>query len=105
MLQDETSKNVVLTAIRIARTLNFNLEPKDINACHRMKTRNQNLPPLFVIQFVCRHVKATFMREAIKMKPTTELFGGNRNNKIYINDELVKRVTQVCGRKAEEHRF
>ena len=88
LLPGETPNNAVPTGIKVANTLGFKLEPRDINMCHRLKSSNKDLPPLFIFKFVSRHVKYDFMKEVVKRKPTAELFGGSKNIKIYVNNQL-----------------
>ena len=88
ILPNKTPKDSIVTGLRIAETLRYKLEPKDIDSCHRMKTSNPNIALPFIIKFVNRHIKFDFMREVIKQKPTAELFGGDKKMKIFLNNQL-----------------
>lgn len=93
----------IATVQRIAKAMNFNIEAKDIDACHRLPRKNATTeePRPFLIKFVSRIVKTNFLIYCKKERFKASIFGGPPNRNIYVNEHLIK-VTVDLLKKARE---
>lgn len=85
------------TVSRIADKLQFDLRPQDIDASHRLPRRanNQELERPFLIKFVNRHLKDSFIAYCRKKKPKADLFGGSKSKNVYVNDHLTAKTAEL----------
>lgn len=80
----------------LVEKLDFRLTPADIDDCHRLNVRNTDQGPRpFILRFVNRHMKRAFQIHCRRMKPSAELFGGKKEEAIYVNDHLTAQTIEL----------
>lgn len=97
-VQNETP---IETIIRVATAVSYDLKCEDVDICHRLPNQKAHgAPRNFLIKFVRRTVKKSFLVHCRKMKPTAERMGGSKDTKIYVNEHLTG-VTQELRKYAK----
>ncbi len=81
--------------MNVVNLVGVDLEERDIDTAHRLKSRNTVLPPPFAIKMVNGHRKIETMRKVTKVKPTAERLGGDKAVKIYFNDLLTPEKQRI----------
>lgn len=64
------------------------ISPDNVDAAHRLPSKNDKLPPPFIIKFVNRWRKERVMETIKRLKPTAEILGGSKSTKVFCNDHL-----------------
>lgn len=90
--EDEDALQVVE---EIGEALGVPILPDNIDAAHRLPTRNEKLPPPFIIKFVNRWRKEKVLASAKKRKPTAACMGGDGKIKIFCNEHLPPRKQEL----------
>ena len=70
-------------------TMNINVAPEEVSACHTLKPKNSASPPLIVMRFVNRKSKVRVMRNAALNR------NGLRQNRVYLNDHLTSKNASI----------
>lgn len=75
----QKEENPLEVAISAGELVGVNLDPRDIDIAHRFKSKNDKLPPPFIIKLVNRHKKIEIISQARRIKPTGEKMGGDQS--------------------------
>ena len=93
---------MVAIVMNLARAIDSLLIEKDIDNCHFLNMRNPNASERgFVLKFVSVITKNKFMADIRAKKPTAQVYGGDPNKKIYVNDQLTPENSKLL-RKTKE---
>lgn len=103
-------ENLVNTVSHIGRLVNEPISESDIDACHRVPTKNQNVAPNIVLQFKCRSKRDAVLERARKIEFSTRDFGHESSEPVLINEHLCPAMKQllamtVAQKKAKNWRF
>lgn len=88
-------ENVMEVAQKAGKLVGVSLEPRDIDIAHRLRSKNEKLPPPFIIKLVNRYKKFEIMAQARKLKPTAEKIGGEKKTKVFFNDHLTPEAQHI----------
>ena len=78
------------TAVKLFNAIGLPFTENEVDACHRLPTRNQKNPPPFLIKFVSRHRKVQMIQKIKSTKPTADVIGGNKEDMIFASDHLTR---------------
>lgn len=82
-----SGENLEKIVCKIGEKLQVEMKKEDIEVVHRIKSRNSKQPPPIIVQFTNRR-KRNELLEQKRRKLTTGDIGMDRNDKIYINENL-----------------
>lgn len=91
----------------MGKALGVQILPDHVDAAHRLPSRNEKLPPPFIIKFVNRWRKEKVLAAAKVRKPTAACMGGSKELKIFCNEHLApkKQVLFTEARRMKEKYF
>jgi len=75
-------------ALDIIKAVNIDATPYDLDAAHRLKTRNDTQSPPFIIRFINRWRRDDVMEAFKDKKPRVSLWGGNQKVRVFCNEQL-----------------
>lgn len=75
-------------AMKLSEIVGIKVRPFEIDIAHRLPTRKKDAIPPFIIRYVSRFTKIEVLEQARIMKPTADLMGGDKNQKLYYNEHL-----------------
>lgn len=73
---------------KIGSVLGVPLPRVQVDIAHRLRSRNTNMPPPFIIKLLNRWKKEELMTAAKAIKPTAASFGGSNEVRIFVNEQL-----------------
>lgn len=82
-------------ALDIARAVNVDIESRDVDAAHRLRTRNNASPQPFIIRFVNRWKKDEILAEFKNQQPMANRWGGDKRVRVYCNEQLTPRNQSI----------
>ena len=84
----QTGEKPLQKALDIIRGVNIDIELRDLDAAHRLRTRNDLVPAPFIIRFVNRWKKEDVFEEFKSQQPTAERWGGEKRVRVFCNEQL-----------------
>ena len=84
----QSNEDPLQLALNIIRGVNIEIEPRDLDTAHRLRTRNNSVPAPFIIRFVNRWKKEDVFAEFKKQQPTANRWGGDRCVRVFCNEQL-----------------
>lgn len=97
---EESLPQIMLT---LADCLKTDLSVKDIDAIHRVPTKDKNKPNI-VVKFISRERRDQFMLKAKKQRLTTSVLGLGSSEPIYVNDHLCTENKVLLGKAIQAKR-
>ena len=85
----QSGEDPLQKAFDIIRGVNVEIEPRDLDAAHRLRTRNGSVPAPFIIRFVNRWKKEDVFAEFKSQQPTANRWGGDRRVRVFCNEQLL----------------
>lgn len=79
----------------LGEAIGIPISPDNVDAAHRLPSKNEKLPPPFIIKFVNRWRKERVMEKIKVLKPTAEMMGGSKSIKVFCNDHLTPKNQQL----------
>ncbi|KAK5639469.1 hypothetical protein RI129_011961 [Pyrocoelia pectoralis] len=86
-IPEKAGEDMVNTAIALASSLEIDLKKGDIQAVHRIKSKNPSKKPI-IMQFSNRLLCDEFLNKAKSRKPTTAFCGMAAPQPIYVNEHM-----------------
>lgn len=83
----EKEEKPVDLAKKIGSVCGLNLNNSDVDACHRLPSKDKSAPP-FIMKFVSRLKKDEFLKSWKSKKPKQSAFGGDENKKVFAEEHL-----------------
>ena len=97
-VQDETLSQ---TVERISKALKVPVSVNDLDAFHWLPSKIEGGNPSFIMKFLRRWQKKEFIIAARKLRPTSEIFGGDGRTNVYVSEHLTP-TTRKLLLKAKE---
>lgn len=83
------NEDVEAIVIEIAEKLGLEVKPEEIDAVHRLPSRNVSRKVnKIIVQFTTRKKRDLFLQKRRELLRSCEVTGGNSNNRVYINENL-----------------
>ncbi len=103
-MDGETGSHIIS---RIESVLKIGLKDNHIANCHRLKSRNRNSPPPFIIKFVNQNMKNLLISKLKSSESgiTAELFGGSREVRIKISEQLTASKVDLFNQAKELYKI
>lgn len=97
----------LVTAEKLGDILGVSMKPSEVDVAHRLKSRNTNQPPPFIIKLINRWKKDKIMAAAKRIQPKADEFGGSKDVRIYANEHLSpqSQLLFAKARKLKENYF
>jgi len=90
-IPQQTGEDPLQKALDIIRAVNVEIEPRDLDTAHRLRTRSNAFPQPFIIRFVNRWKKDDVLAEFKNQQPMANRWGGDKRIRVYCNEQLTPR--------------
>lgn len=85
----ENNENIIETVKKIGMALDMPIKEEMVDACHRLRKRNDGKPPAIIVKFVRRLDKQDMLhKRRVKRTLTTAQMGYPTTSPVYINESL-----------------
>ena len=86
-VQDESVEGIVLS---LAEKLNIVISADDIDAAHRLPSRNNSRPPSIIVQLTSRKKRDQFVnkKKQVAALSSKDLVGGTSTQRLHVNENL-----------------
>ena len=95
-IQDDN--NPIAVSLKVCEAIGVKLEANEIDAAHRLpksKKLPETTPPPFIMKLVSRFKKEEIVSMAKERQPTAETLGGNVQTRIFFNDDLTRKNSEI----------
>jgi len=99
------NENALDLAVGIGRAVGINMSYSDIDATHRLKSRNDAAPPPFIIKLVNRWRRDDLMNATRKHKPDASWWGGAKEVRVFANEQLSPKNQAVLAEARKNKEF
>lgn len=94
-IPENETEDPLEVAIMAAKAVGVDLHPSEVEAAHRLPSgKNDSVSP-FIMKLVSRFKRTAILRAAKAKKINDKPLGGDGKTKVYYNDHLTKKQTQL----------
>ena len=106
--KDEKEEDLRAITIKIGRTLGIEVKNEEIEAIHRIPTKNTTKPKPIIIQWSSRKQRNNVLAGRKNVITQNQIYGDGSKGRIYINESLTKFNKELlfeAKKKAQEKKF